>query len=98
MSTQGFFSVLAAGSAVIALWILVRHAHFGPRSLLWAGANAVAAYTLLHVAPIVVHAINATETPVRQFLAVFGFAFPMFVYGFLTGGWVTRAAMGHIRR
>lgn len=98
MSAQGFFSILAAGSAVIALWILVRYTGFGPRSLLWAGANAVAAYTLLRVAPIVVHAINASETPVRQFVAVFGFAFPMFVYGFLSGGWVTRAALGQIRR
>jgi len=98
MSTQAFFSILVAGAAVIAFWILVRHARFGPRSLLGAGVNAVAAYALLRLAPFVVHAINATETPVRQFLAVFGFALPMFVHSFLSGGWVTRVAVGQLRR
>lgn len=98
MSNQAFFLALAAGAAAIALWILARYAGFGPRSLVWAGLNVVAAYTLLRVAPIVVHAINASETRVMQLVAVFGFALPMFVYGFLSGGWVTRAALGHLRR
>jgi hypothetical protein len=98
MTVQAFFFALATGAAVLALWILVRFTGFGPRSLIWAGVNAVAAYTLLRVAPSIVHAINASETPVRQFVAVFAFALPMFVYGFLSGGWVTRAALGHLRR
>jgi|GraSoiStandDraft_4_1057263.scaffolds.fasta_scaffold859915_2 uncharacterized membrane protein SpoIIM required for sporulation len=98
MSAQVFFYALAAGAAGLALWILVRFAGFGPRSLVWAGVHAVLAYTLLRVAPIIVHAVNASETPTRQFVAVFGFALPMFVYAFLSGGWVTRVALGQLRR
>jgi hypothetical protein len=96
VSVQAFFYVLVTGAALLAMWILVRYAGFGPRSLFWAGAHAVVAYVLLRLVPVVLGTIGTGEV-VARYAAVFGVVLPMFVYGFLSGGWVTRAAVGHLR-
>lgn len=98
MSVQLFFYALVAGSASIALWILARYAAFGPRSLFWAGVHVVVAYVLLRLVPFVLSAIGTSDTVALRYGAVFGVALPMFVYAFLSGGWVTRAASGLLRR
>jgi hypothetical protein len=89
---------VVAGSAAIALWILVRFTGFGPRSLFWAGVHAVVAFALLRLAPFVLGTIGASDAVAYRYAAVFGVALPLFVYGFLSGGWVTRVAMGLLRR
>jgi hypothetical protein len=96
VSAQAFTWALAAGSAGIALWILARWASFGPKSLVWAGVNVVAAYALLRFVPVLIGA--AGDDVALRYAAVFGLALPMFVYVFLSGGWVTRAAVGLLRR
>jgi hypothetical protein len=98
VNVQVFLYLLMAGSAAIALWILVRHAGFGPRSLFWAGVHAVVAYCLLRLVPAVLPALGSDESVAFRYVTAFGIALPMFVYGFLSGGWVTRAAMGLLRR
>ena len=98
MSVQLFFYALVASSAAIAVWILARYAAFGPRSLLWAGVHVVVAYVLLRLVPFVLGTIGSSETLALRYGAVFGVAMPMFVYAFLSGGWVTRAAAGLLRR
>jgi hypothetical protein len=98
MSVEAFFYVLVAGAAALALWILVRHSGFGPRSLFWAGVHAVVAYALLRLAPAVLNTIGVGDAAALRYAAVFGIALPMFVYAFLSGGWVTRAAVGQLRR
>lgn len=97
MSAVAFTWALALGSAAIALWILARYATFGPRSLLWAGVHVVLAFGLLRLVPVLVGAIGDGHLVLR-YCAVFGLVLPMFVYGFLSGGWVTRAALGQLRR
>lgn len=97
MSVQAFVYVLVTCAALLALWILVRYAGFGPRSLFWAGAHAVVAYVLLRLVPVVLGTIGTSDVVALRYAAVFGVALPMFVYGFLSGGWVTRAAVGHLR-
>ena len=98
MSAQLFFYALVTGAAAIALWILARYAAFGPRSLFWAGAHVVVAYVLLRLVPFVLGTIGSSDTVALRYGAVFGVALPMFVYAFLSGGWVTRAAAGLLRR
>ena len=97
MSSLAFSYLLAAGAAALALWILVRFAGFGPRSLFWAGVHAVVAYALLRLVPVVVGTIGTGDVVALRYVAVFGVVLPMFVYGFLSGGWVTRAAVGRLR-
>jgi hypothetical protein len=97
VSVQAYSYVLVVGAALLALWILVRYAGFGPRSLVWAGVHAVLAYALLRVVPSVLGAIGTSDVALR-YVTVFGVVLPMFVYGFLSGGWVTRAAVGQLRR
>jgi len=98
VSVQLFLYALVAGSAAIALWILARYAAFGPRSLFWAGVHVVVAYVLLRLVPFVIGTIGSSDTLGLRYGAVFGVALPMFVYAFLSGGWVTRAAAGLLRR
>lgn len=98
MAVQAFVYALAAGAAAIAAWIFARYTRFGPRSLFWAAVHAVVAYCLLRLAPVLLRAIDEGDVVVYRFVAVFGVALPMFVYGFLSGAWVTRAAVGLLRR
>ena len=98
MSVEALLYVVVAGAAAIALWILVRFTGFGPRSLFWAGAHAVLAFVLLRLAPFVLGTIGASDDIAFRYAVVFGVALPLFVYGFLSGGWVTRVAMGLLRR
>jgi hypothetical protein len=98
VSVQLFFYALVAGAAAIALWILARYAAFGPRSLFWAAVHVVVAYVLLRLVPFVLGTIGSGDTAALRYGAVFAVALPMFVYAFLSGGWLTRAAAGLLRR
>lgn len=98
MSVQAFMYIVVFGAAGIAGWILARYAGFGPRSLVWAGVHAVVAYVLLRLAPVVLRTVGTDDVAAYRFVAVFGFVLPMFVYAFLSGAWVTRAAVGQLRR
>jgi hypothetical protein len=97
VSVQAFLYVVLAGAAAIAMWILARYTGFGPRSLFWAGVHAVVAYVLIRLAPFVLGRV-ATGGVAYRYAAVFGLILPMFVYALLSGGWVTRAALGSLRR
>jgi hypothetical protein len=98
VSVQAFLYVLLAGAAAIAMWILARFAGFGPRSLFWSGVHAVVAYVLLRLAPVFMGEMATGGGVAYRYAAVFGVALPMFVYALLSGGWVTRAALGSVRR
>jgi hypothetical protein len=88
----------AVGAALLALWILVRFASFGPRTIVWAVIQTVIACVLLQlVVPAAFAVIDARALPGTVYLQVFGVALPLLVYAFLTGGWITRLAMGLLR-
>lgn len=97
MSPQVFAIALILGSALLALWILSRFAGIGPRSLGWAIINVVAACALLRAVPPVLERLGESGVPGIQFIEVFGMALPALVYGFLSGGWITRLALGLLR-
>jgi hypothetical protein len=98
VSSSGFAITLAAGSGVLALWILARFAKFGPRTVAWAVIHVViACVALLLVLPVAFDAISASGIPAAIYIQVFGVALPLLVYAFLTGGWTARVAMGMLR-
>jgi hypothetical protein len=98
VSASAFALTLAAGSFLLALWILARFVNFGPSTIAWAVIHAVVAcVALLVVLPVAFQAIIASGVPAAIYFEVFGVALPLLVYAFLTGGWTARAAMGMLR-
>jgi hypothetical protein len=98
MSGHAFALTLTCGAALLALWIIARFADFGPRTVVWAIVHVVVAYALLRLVPIAIHATTSSSIPAARYVTVFGLALPLFVYAFLSGGWVARVAMGMLRR
>jgi len=88
MGVHAFVLVLTRGAALLALWILARFVDFGPRSIFWVAVHVGTAIVLLRLVPYPVGAISSSTIPAARYVAVFGFALPMFVYAFLSGGWV----------
>lgn len=97
LSVHAFVLALLAGGAALALWILARYSGFGPRTLFWAVAHVLAAMVLLQLVSVPLGLINASGMPAARFLCAFGVALPLFVYAFLSGGWVTRLSIGLLR-
>ncbi len=85
---------LAAGAALLALWTIVRFDRLGPRTVIWAIVNVIAACVLLQVLlPTALDTIGASGIPAATWVSVFGVALPLLVYAFLSGGWILRAAL-----
>jgi hypothetical protein len=98
MSPMAFTLLLVCGAASLALWIIARYTDFGPRSVRGAIVHVVAAIVLLTVLlPPVIDAVGASGVPAATYVQVFGVALPPLVYAFLSGGWVTRLALGLLR-
>jgi hypothetical protein len=98
VSPEAFTLLLVCGAASLALWIIARYGDFGPRSVAGAIVHVVAAMVLLTVLlPPAIDAVGASGIPAATYVQVFGVALPLFVYAFLSGGWVTRAAIGLLR-
>lgn len=98
MSVQLFVIALVCGAAALAFWIMARFTSFGPKTLFWAIANVLVAMLLLEVVSIPLGAIDASSLPAVRFIDAFGVALPLFVYAFLSGGWIARVALGLMRR
>jgi hypothetical protein len=98
MGAHLFVLAMTCGAALLALWILARFTNFGPQTIVWAIVHVVVAYALLRLVPFVVDATTSSSIPAARYVTVFGVALPLFVYAFLSGGWVTRLAMGMLRR
>ncbi len=97
MSVHAFVLVLLGAAAALALWILARYSSFGPRTLGWAIAHVIAAMALLQFVSVPLGVINGSGLPAARFLCVFGVALPLFVYTFLSAGWITRLSIGLLR-
>ena len=98
MSDEAFTLVLTVAAAALALWIMVRFTDFGPRSIIGGIVHVVVAMVMLRlVLPPALDAVGHSGLPASVYLQIFGLALPMLVYAFLSGGWVTRAAIGLLR-
>jgi hypothetical protein len=98
VGVHGFVLTMTCGAALLALWIMARYTNFGPRSVGWAIVHVVIACAVLRLLPFALDAIRASRIPAVAYVEVFGIALPLFVYAFLSGGWVGRAALGLLRR
>ena len=90
ISAQTFVMALCVGSALLALWIVVRLPRLGPSDL---------PHALLHIFFSVfvgaaigpgIHAVGALGLPGAQFIAAFAIALPAFTYMFLAAAWLMR--------
>ena len=98
MSPLAFTLVLAVGSAALALWIMQRYSSIGPQTIAKAVVHVIVAMVLLQVLlPLALGSVEASGVPAADYVKVFGIALPLFVYAFLSGGWMARAAMGLLR-
>lgn len=97
MTAQGFSIVLIVSAALLALWILWRYARFGPKTIFWALIHVVVACIVLRLVPFAFSERTTDEVPPVAFLEIFAIALPALVYAFLSGGWLTRIAVGLLR-
>jgi hypothetical protein len=98
MSASAFAITLTVGAALLALWLLIRYADFGPRTLVRAvGHTIIACLMLALLLPVAFDAIGTSGLPGVPYVQVFGVALPLLVYAFLAGGWTTRAAIDFLR-
>lgn len=97
LSVHAFVLALLGGSAALALWILARYSSFGPSRLVWAIIHVVVAMALLQFVSVPLGLVNASGVPAARFVCAFGVALPLFVYAFLSGGWITRLSVGLLR-
>jgi hypothetical protein len=98
LSVYAFTHVLVVGAAALALWIMVRYGDLGPRTIVRAIAHVIVATVLLRLLlPHALDSVDAIGVPAADYVKAFGIALPLFIYAFLSGGWVTRAAMGLLR-
>jgi hypothetical protein len=98
LSPETFTLMLVCGGAAIALWIIARYTNFGPHTIKGAVLHVAAAIVLLKIVlPPLIDAAGAISIPGAMYLQVFGVALPLLVYAFLSGGWVTRVAIGLLR-
>ena len=98
MTPQSYGLILIVGSALLAFWILWRYAGFGPKSILWAAVHAVLACAVLRSVPYALDRIGTSGPETIEHVEIFGIALPALVYGFLSGGWIARVALGLLRR
>jgi hypothetical protein len=47
--------------------------------------------------PIALNSLGNSRIPGVEWIEIFGVALPLLVYGFLSSGWVARAAIGLLR-
>jgi len=98
VSPSLFGLLFTVGAFLLALWIMARFAGFGPQKVFWAVVQVgIACVLLCGALPLAFDSIESQGLPGAVYLQVFGVGLPLLVYAFLTGGWVTRAAMGLLR-
>jgi hypothetical protein len=98
MTAPSFGLALMVAAALLALWILWRYAGFGPKSMLWAAVHAILACAVLRSVPYALDRIGTSGPTTIEYIEIFGIALPALIYGFLSGGWITRVALGLLRR
>ena len=98
MGMHTFVLALVCGGALLALWIIARFTNFGPRSIAWAIVHVIAACVLLRLARFPLAAVGGSGIPEAAYVQLFGVALPLFIYGFLSGGWIGRAALARLDR
>ena len=85
MSNSTFVLALAAGAALLALWLHLRFPSLAPERLGHTVLHAASAFVLLQLMP----SLGSSET---AFTVVFVFVLPALVYALLCSIWMIRQA------
>ncbi len=97
MTFHNFLLSLGVGSALIALWFVVRFPDKGPGDFRRALLHVAAALLLGPITPEVMARLSA-QGYAMTWAAIFAVLFPVLVYTFLSGAWFMKLATETIHR
>ena len=95
MTLENYLYALGIGSALIALWVVVRFPDKSPAGYTTALLHVIAALLLGPVASFSAPIVWNRGYPL---VAIFGVLLPVLVYTFLTAGWFFRLATQTLQR
>src|SRR5213082_274974 len=89
LSTGLFLVFIGVGAAVNAVWFDVRFPRLAPPDLRMAVVHLIASSVLVNTAVPFAFDVSR-DTPLAALITVFGVAFPVLAYVFLSGFWLLR--------
>jgi hypothetical protein len=92
MTVHTFVACLAAGAALIALWLNVRFPKLMPWSLRTLCVHLVLAIVIVYAVGPAMAVVAGTAVPAAGLVGVFTVGLPVLVYEFLVGAWLIRLA------
>jgi len=90
MTTYVLF--LCAGSALLALWLVVRFPDLGPDDVTKALLHVALSMVVLQLLVPAIHAVGGTGLPAAQIVVSLGIVLPGLTYVFVAAAWLIRAA------
>jgi hypothetical protein len=97
MSMTTFMMLLCTGSAVLALWLVVRFPDLGPSDVTKALLHVALSIVALQLVVPAIHVVAATGLPAAQLVVSFGIVLPGLTYVFVAAAWLIRAAQGRLQ-
>jgi hypothetical protein len=95
MSIESFVLFLCVGSALLALWLVVRFPEAGPDDLTWAMLHVGISIVLAQLTLPAIHLV--ADVPGARFVASFAIVLPALTYMFLAAAWLIRILAGRLQ-
>ena len=92
-----FVLFLCTGSAVLALWLVVRFPDFGPSDVTKALLHVAVSIVILQLLVPAIHVVAGTGLPAAQLVVSFGIVLPGLTYVFVAAAWLIRATGGRLQ-
>ena len=96
MSMTTFIVFLCTGSAILALWLVVRFPDFGPSDVTKALLHVAVSIVILQLIVPAIHVVGGTGLPQAQLVVSFAIVLPGLTYVFVAAAWLIRAAAGRL--
>ena len=97
MSMTTFVLLLCTGSAVLALWVVVRFPDFGPDDVTKSLVHVAVSIVILQLLVPAIHLVTGTGLPAAQLVVSFGIVLPGLTYVFVAAAWLIRATAGRLQ-
>ena len=99
MSPQASLRYLVCGAGALALWVIARYTELRATLRPWRRSSTSSSpwSILTMLLPTAIDVVGASGIPAATYVQAFGVALPLFVYAFLSGGWVAKVALGMLR-
>jgi hypothetical protein len=94
MGKETFLLLFLLGSALLAIWIVVRLPWLAPRSFRGAWVHLAAALVVGAVLGPILRAVPGLPSQLSVLASLFGIALPAITYMLLTGMWLVQLAVG----